>query len=340
MKIGSITVRNFRCLQDVSIPLDQLTVLVGRNGVGKSCVLSALELFYNSDVIVGKEDFYNSDVTQDMSIAIHFSNLTQREKELFDPYLEGDELLVEKIIKYSEPKPVQKYYGMRHKNVDFDSFRKASGSDLKLEYEKLRKKEEYKAFPSYSNKDEAEKKLQEWELANRVKCQRCRDDGQFFGFQNVGTHRLEKYTKFIRIPAVQEASEEGVEKKGSIFEEIMEIVVKSSLATNQDLLKLEEEAQQKYKDLIDPSKNENLKNLEKKLTDALNYFVTDSGVRITWLEDSGVEITPPKAYVKLKEGGYENTIDRCGHGLQRAYVLSLFQQLAVIQASISLRAPG
>lgn len=37
----------------------------------------------------------------------------------------------------------------------------------------------------------------------------------------------------------------------------------------------------------------------------------------------------------MKEGGYENTVDRCGHGLQRAYILSLFQQLALIQASTS-----
>jgi len=336
MKIKSIGVSNFRCLKSLEVPCDQLTVLVGRNGVGKSCLLSALELFYNTDIVVDKADFYDGNTDQDLSIAVHFSDLTQMEKELFEPYLDGDELVVEKVIKYSEPKPIQKYYGMRFRNADFDAFRKASGTGLRSEYEKLRGKSEYNSLPPYSNKEEAEKELEEWELANRAKCPRCRDEGQFFGFQNVGTHRLEKFTKFIRIPAVHEASEEGIEQKGSIFEEIMEIVVKGSLAANQDLIELELETQQKYKELIDPTKNENLKGLEKKLTEALNDYVADSGVKITWVEETGVEINPPKAYVKLTEGGYENTIDRCGHGLQRAYILSLFQQLAVIQASASL----
>jgi len=336
MKIKSISVKNFRCLQSLDIPCDKLTVLVGRNGVGKSCLLSALGLFYNTDIKVEKADFYDSDTDQDISIAVHFSDLTQREKELLDAYLEGDELVVEKVIKYGEPKPIQKYFGMRHRNADFEDFRRASGTGLRSEYEKLRAKSKYNTLPPYTNRDEAEKALEKWELTNKDKCPRCKDEGQFFGFQNVGTHRLEKFTKFIRIPAVQEASEEGIEEKGSMFERIMEIVVKGSLAASADLAKLEQETQQKYKELIDPSKNQNLKGLEKKLTEALNDYVADSGVRITWIEETGVEISPPRAFVQLREGGYENTIDRCGHGLQRAYILSLFQQLAVIQASVSL----
>lgn len=333
-RIGSR--KNYRCLKDVLIPCDILTVLVGRNGVGKSCLLSALKLFYFTRINVDERDYYGNDTSQDISITIRYSDLTELEKKLFRPYLEGDQLSIEKVFQYDSPKPIQRYYGSRYQNSEFEPFRKASGTGLRREYEKLRQSDDYKEFPPYQNRYEAEKILEEWELANKGKCEPSRDDGQFFGFQNGGMHRLERYTKFILIPAVQEASEESIERKGSIFEEMMEIVVKSTLAKNEDFIKLQEDTQQKYKDLIDPSRNEDLKGLEKKLTETLNFYVHDSEVNIQWIEEAGVQISVPRAYVMLKEGGYPSTVDRCGHGLQRAYILSLFQQLAYIQASMTM----
>jgi len=336
MKIKSVHIRDFRCLRDVFIPCDPLTVLVGRNGVGKSCILNALTLFYNTDIKISERDFYNNDTSQDISITICFSDLNEIEKKLFKPYLEGDELSIEKVIQYDKSKVIQKYHGTRYKNPEFEPFRNSSGAALKEEYNKLRNKDEYREFPTYKNKESSEIALEEWELNNKDKCKRYRDDGQFFGFQNVGRHRLEKYTKFIHIPAVHEASVESVEERGSIFEEIMEIVVKSALSTNEDLIRLQTEAQQKYAEIIDPSKNPNLKDLAKKLTTTMKYYVPDTEVNIRWIEETGVKINVPRAYVTLKEGGYENTVDRCGHGLQRAYILSMFQELAFIQASASL----
>lgn len=336
MKIKSIHVSNYRCLKDVLVPFDELTVLVGANGSGKSCLLSALNLFYNTGVKVDERDYYDGNTSEDISITVHYTNLTEPEKKLFAPYLKGEELSIEKVINLSESRITQRYHGSRSVNPDFEAFRKARGANMRVEYEKLRRKEEYSSFPRYQNRETADKLLEEWELSNTDRCERCRDEGQFFGFQNVGMHRLEKYTKFIWIPAVQEASEEGREEKGSIFEEIMEIVVKSTLAANEEISKLETETEKEYKKLIDVSKNPDLQGLQKSLSNNLRYFVPDSLVDIRWIEETGVQINPPRAYVTLKEGGYSSTVDRCGHGLQRAYILSLFQQLALIQASTSL----
>jgi predicted ATP-dependent endonuclease of OLD family len=340
MKIRGISVKNYRCLRNIDVPIEDLSVLLGQNGCGKSCLLSALRLFYNTHVGVEIQDFYDQNINEDITITVHFSDLTPFEKKLFSPYLEGEGLSIEKVIKYAEPRPTQKYHGTRFINPEFESFRKASSTGLRAEYEKLRQKKEYAPFPPYQNKNEANEVLEKWELANKEKCSRNRDEGQFFGFQNVGMHRLEEHTKFIFIPAVQEAGEESEEQKGSIFEELMQVVVKSSLAANEKIGRLQEETERKYRKLIDPKKNKNLVDLERKLTEGLNYFVPDSAVSIEWIEETGIQISPPRAYVRLSEGGYMNTVDRCGHGLQRAYILALFQQLAFIQASASLKSEG
>lgn len=52
MRLVSVTLRNFRCYQDEqSIAIEDLTSFIGKNDVGKSSVLEALEIFFNSDVV-------------------------------------------------------------------------------------------------------------------------------------------------------------------------------------------------------------------------------------------------------------------------------------------------
>lgn len=48
MRIKSITLKNFRRYSnEVTITFDNLTALVGKNDVGKSSILEALDIFFN-----------------------------------------------------------------------------------------------------------------------------------------------------------------------------------------------------------------------------------------------------------------------------------------------------
>jgi len=333
MQIKSISVNNLGPLGNVTIPCDPLTVLVGQNGVGKSTLLRALHLFYNTAINVDERDFYNGETENDISIVVRFANLTEKERELFKPYVKGDELSIEKVISYKTGRLQQTYYGTRFVSPEFSSFREAIGVEKRKEYNKL--KDKY-GFPDYTNKDDAEQILSAWELEHKENCREARDDGQFFGFQNVGTHRLEKYTKYIFVPAVHQASAEGMEGRGSTISEIMDLVVRGSLATDAELLKIEEEAQRKYGAFIERAKTEKLSRIGESLTKSLNSIFPDTKVDVDWVEEEGVSIGPPRAFVKVTEEGYENTIDKCGHGLQRAFILTMFQELALIQAAQAL----
>ena len=47
MKLKSISIENFRGYQDkTTINFDDLTVLVGKNDIGKSTILEALDIFF------------------------------------------------------------------------------------------------------------------------------------------------------------------------------------------------------------------------------------------------------------------------------------------------------
>lgn len=58
IKIAEIRISGFRGLKDISIPLDNITVLTGCNNVGKTSVLKALQLALGNINFLTQEDFF------------------------------------------------------------------------------------------------------------------------------------------------------------------------------------------------------------------------------------------------------------------------------------------
>jgi hypothetical protein len=312
---------------------EQLTAFIGANGSGKSSFLKSLDLFYQSNAKYTDDDFYNKDTNNDIVITVTFTNLSDKENELFQKYIEGGELTVEKVIKWPSGKGAQKYYGTSLQNPDFDPFRSASGVQLRIEYNKLCEND-YPDLPAYTNKDAGEDALQKWEGSHSEKCERRRDNGQFFGFKEVGEAHLERYTRFIPVPAVRDASEDAVEGRNSPLTQIMDLVVRSVLSQKTEIVELQEGTQTQYEKIFDPNNLEELKTLESDLTDTLKTYVPDAGVNLTWLTEDAITIPMPKADIKLLEDEYPSSVDRTGHGLQRAFILTMLQHLAVSQRVI------
>lgn len=332
MIISSVRVQNFRSIYDETLHCQNLTVLVGPNGTGKSSFLQALDMFYTSNARFSDEDYYNKDTSNDIIITITFDDLLDDEIKLFQKYVESGTLKVEKRIRWDSGRVVQKYHGSSLTNPEFDSVRKATGVDIRKKYNEL-KDIKYSDLPDYTNKEEAEKVLQEWEETHPYSCTRQRDSGQFFGFKEVGKANLERFTRFILVPAVRDASEDVTEKKGTPLKEIMDFVVRSILIQRKEIIELQEEIKEQYDQIMDPTKIIELQNLEKALSETLTSYVPDTEVKLTWLTKDIFEIPMPKADVKLIEDEYLSSVERTGHGLQRAFILTMLQYLTLIQMS-------
>jgi len=315
----------------VTLPCEELTVLVGRNGSGKSTFLHALDTFYNTNARYTAEDFYAQDTSQDIIITVTFTNLTSAEKTLFQKYVEGEDFTVEKVVHWPGGRGAQKYYGTSLQNPEFESFYTATGTGFRTEYNKLRNLDKYSSLPIYSNRGEAAKALSDWEISNPSHCVRQRDNGQFFGFTEVGEAHLERYTRFLFIPAVREATEDATEGRGSTLTDIMDLVVRSVLSKREDFRALQEETQQKYEQIFDPLKIQELHTLGEELTNTLKTYVPDTYVQLTWSIGEGIEIPLPKADIRLVEDEYASSVSHTGHGLQRAFILTMLQHLALAQ---------
>jgi len=267
MIIQEVHVKNFRSILNESFPCDCLTALVGRNGAGKSSFLRALEMFYDPSAKVIAEDFYAEDTSQDIEIAVTFSDLTAEEKDFFSAYIDNDTLTVVRVFSLTSGK----YHGMRLQNPEFADVRGAGGKrDITAKYNELKSSDKYSSLPTVRSADQALEALGKWESEHPDVCRRLREDGQFFGFTEVGRGYLGRYTRFIRVPAVRDASEDATEKRGSCVTEIMDLVVRSVLATRKEVTSFKEETQAKYKEILDPSKLTELTTLQEQLTNTLN----------------------------------------------------------------------
>lgn len=332
MLIKSIHLSNLRSVLDETLHCEPLTALVGANGSGKSTFLRGLELFFSGTPRVSAEDFYAGDATSAIEIEITFAQLAEEETKRFASYLQDGNLVVVRVLSLADGKLSATYHGSSLQVSDFQAVREAtSAAAKKSAYEQLRQIPKYADLQSWKNQADAMTALREWEASHTEDCVRARDDGQFFGFTEVAQGYLGRHTHFIPLPAVRDAAEDAADTKGSPVAQIMDLVVRSALANREDLKRLEEDTNQKYKEIMDPSKLDELHNLGAVLTATLRTYVPSAGVSLNWIEGGGVEIQLPKAEVKLEEDSYPCTVARTGHGLQRAFILTMLQYLAVVQ---------
>lgn len=75
MYIKHVEIKNFRALQNISIPLKQFSVLLGENDVGKTSFLYALDAFFLNKKISDADNFFKKDTSKDITINATFGNI-------------------------------------------------------------------------------------------------------------------------------------------------------------------------------------------------------------------------------------------------------------------------
>lgn len=335
MNIKQVHVKSLRCLLEERLDCDALTALVGPNGAGKSTFLRALELFYAANPKVTVEDFYNRDTTQAIEVTVTFGDLGPGALKRFAAYLDKGRLTVTRVISWLDGKPTSRLHGNRLQVPAFRPTREApSKSVARRLYNGLREHPEYADLPIVLSADAALAALEEWEAQHSKSCSWQRDQGQFFGFKEVGQGYLGDLTHLIVVPAVRDAAEESSEGRGSAITDLMDLVVRSTLAASAELKKFTEEAKKRYEEVVaGEAAKRQLASLETGLGRTLKTYVPTAGVKIDWVTEGGVTVALPRADVKLMEDAYPSPVDRTGHGLQRAFILTMLQYLAAVRTA-------
>jgi len=117
MKIKHIYIKNFKSIDELEIDCNDLSIFVGKNSVGKSNMLLALDLFFNTSDRVLADDMFCTfgEGSNEIVIELTFGNLTQVEKngrlkKYICPSI-GDGIRVRKIVIREDNKLKSRYHG-------------------------------------------------------------------------------------------------------------------------------------------------------------------------------------------------------------------------------------
>lgn len=331
MILKSAHIKNFRSVRDVSVTFESQTAILGANGAGKSTVLKALERFYGSSTNVALDDFFGRNIDDPIEIALTFKDFSVEEAELFGSRIIQNEMTVVRVFEAKGGRNSGNYYGLTNGHAAFQTIRQAeNATSQRTAYNALRESDPiYGGLQPVRRADDIEAQLSSWELGRPEACERIRDDGQFLGFTNVAKGSLKKATSFVFIPAVRDAAIDAFDGKGSAIAKLMELVVRNAIQKRNEIQEWQANVSQQYRELTDPANLTELGDLAETLTKTLQTLYDETSVNLTWKPSPDFEVPMPTAQVALQDGGYPAPVEMQGNGLQRAFILTLLQHLAM-----------
>jgi len=326
MKIAKVCVKNYRSIYEETLECDNLTILVGSNGSGKSSFLQALRLFMDTTTSPTNEDYYNNDTSKQICIEITFSGLSDEEKNEFRSYLDGEQFVVQRRF------PQGEYYGRIYGCLELDPLREQLRKGLKVRdaIPKLEELVDSGKFPGLNKvKTNIQDELDRWEndKENSSRCQHYFRGGMFQGPPNIAGGKLKNRTHFVYIPPVREAE---LDASGSNKQSPLGVLIAPLLAaiTEQnteikDVRTAITTSFSKYRSLVENAPEKGM--LENKLTQVLQRYDAEAAATVRLVFDGDLNLPSPKPKVRLLEDGFEGEVSKKGHGLQRLFIFSILE---------------
>jgi len=330
MIIKAVEVKNFRSIREARLDCDDLTAIVGRNGAGKSSFLYAIDTFYDISAPITEEDFFDRDMGTPIEVRVTYGDLRDDEKEEFQPYIRDNMLIVTKRISIENDRITQRYYAAALQIPQFAEIRAKSGKrDRVNTWNELVDGDKLPNLDGRARSaDEVERLMTEYEDNNPELMEPTERQEQFFGPRNIGGGKLDKFTKYVLVPAVREASDEVSGRKGAIYQ-ILDMIVLRKINAREDIQKFKSEFGERVIKLYSSENLTELPELGISISQTLKKFAPGSQLNLGWDEVKPPEVPLPAARATLIEDSFEGEITRKGHGLQRALIVTLLQHLAM-----------
>lgn len=342
MKLKSIRLKNFRCFKDQTIEVGAYSALVGPNGVGKSVILSALNVFFNEPTshipvpaALGQDIFFSRDTSEPIVITLTFTNLSQREKDDLKEYVRADQLIValeatfDPAKNFAEPKR----YGIRRGVGKLRPFFEAWKAKAKLEelhacLEAV--KESLPNFPELpKKKDDIHQTISAYDQSLTDMHEDIQSEDLFYGFTK-GAHKLRGCLQYAYVPAVKDAVDEQQEGRNSALSVLVSRLVRTKVNFKENISTLVSEAQAKYKSML-AGHEATLEEASARLTELTKAFFPElESAKLTWSgsEAKNIQINEPNAAVLLADKFFSGPVSQFGHGVQRSYLIALLQMIA------------
>lgn len=343
MKLTSIHIENFRSFGDETIMLEPYTCIVGPNGAGKSTVLTALDVFFRNTFgsatnlhRLTREDFHQKDTSQPVKITLTFEDLSPEAQQDFKHYYRQERLVVFAQASWNpdEQAAEVKQHGNRLVMADFAPFFKAANEGAKVPalrsiYKSLTAK--CTDLPKVSTKADMVDALRAYEESHPELCTPVDATEQFYGWSK-GANRLERHVQWVHVPAVKDAASEQQEGSKTALGYILQRTIRASIDFDHQLKEIRDLLEREYGDLVERNKpvlEELQGSIERRLKEWAN---PNARLDLNWHydPDKTFSVTEPVARVAIGDEAFIGEVARLGHGMQRGFLVSLLQELALV----------
>jgi len=333
MKIQKIEVRNYRSLHNITIYPKDILALVGRNNSGKSNVIKALELFFESKTrLVNAECFCNHKTEKPIEIFITFEQLSDWERKQFESWMDEDKLVVGREIvctgadsytfnnlamtKIPEPEWLREDIISGEKVTEWWSKKdelKINGLDFGVELGTSK--------PGVGKWKEAVKKFLD-EHRDEIPWKKERRENPK-GYPGVLKGAL---PEFIHIPAVRDISEEAKVAKTNPFGQLINsVLVKISGEQKDAISKQLKEIEKRLNRSEEGERITEIKDIEARLNKLMSELM-DCDIEIEMAMPQLREVFgAAKIYA---DDGIRTTIETKGHGMQRSMIFTILRAYA------------
>jgi hypothetical protein len=331
MRISRVHIVNFRCIGDLEVDFDDVTVLVGANGTGKSSVLHALAWFFNGGNLIG-EDISGHRVGETVTVGATFTDFDEADKEALGSYVLGDEATFWRT--WSEDDGA-KLTGRGLAYPDFTRVRAhEKATPKRTAYNELRDQQPDLGLPKAGSAVAVDEALSQWEADHPDRLTEARTDAtHLFGF--VGQARLARRMDFVLVPAVSDPDAETRDTRGTLLRQLLDRALGEQDTMRDRLSKLEESVGEELHRIMVDEGGAALDQLSEDVTNQLGQLVPGGEV-VLGAQAPSVKVPNLTVDLRVADDGLETAVGRQGHGFQRALLIAVVQELAALGRRASI----
>ena len=311
------------------IDFGEMTALVGSGGVGKSAFLRAIDWCIN-ELPPDEADLHRDPeghAAEAIVVTLTLDRLEPHDREVLGRYCVGETTT---IVRSWRPGEEAKLSGSAYFFPGFDAARKVKGAQRRRLYQDLHRREgKVRGFvqPMAKTVAEADEHMDRYERENTGECElRPASASHLFGFS--GGPKLRECFEYVFVSADTDAPDAFGLGRGSPLSRLLASIGSLDISTQEEIDRVQREAQEKLSDLFGSARNEALKQIADGITERVRDYVPAAAVE---LEEELKPPRPPEAEPVVKvvnDGGYPTDVGRQGHGLQRTLVIAVLQELA------------
>ncbi len=211
MRLACLNLRNFRCFAEEVIEFQNFTALVGQNNSGKSSILHAISVLYDSTgtrSALSETDVFVHSGKDPLELIYTFEGLSEEEVKTFGHYARSG--LLKFVIRASKSEDGSLHvesHGIRHGLKDFAPFFAATKAGEKRPiYEALRNGG--LNLPAWTNQEAASHALHQYENEHTERLSEIESEESAYGVAGPAS-KLRSHLDWMYVPAVKDVSDEN-----------------------------------------------------------------------------------------------------------------------------------